>query len=412
MFPAGRRLPAAFILRPNTLTNKRRITIVFFISFIALGLTVPLLGLTIQNLGARFGVAIENAGQFQTAMSVAGVTASFAAGRLYDRLNARRLLPIGSGLIGLAMLGLYFSQSTLAGMLSAVVMGFGFSIYLLGPNVLITRLNPGNSAGPLNALNFCYGVGAILSPQLVTASTLVGEMRLAYLIPAAIMLLLTAVMAVVVNMPPPPATSDAGGRAKIGVLHLLPFVVLFYCAMGTEVSFNTWIVPQGQLVTHVPLTVANLAASIFWIGYTASRGAATWLGRRMTATQLLIGAIGVAMVGYTLMLAVPGSQTMLIASSLIIGLGTGPMFPVALAMTGEAFPLVLGQVTGLLTAIGNLGPTTIPLLQGRVGGGETAGMSLLLVFGGVMMLAALAVLYFKPGMIGKSLPAEYEAAAD
>ncbi|HLV45090.1 MAG TPA: hypothetical protein VKY39_09040, partial [Aggregatilineales bacterium] len=79
------------------MTHKRSITIIFFISFIALGMTVPLLGVTVQDLAARFGVAIENAGQFQTAMSLGGVVSSLVAGRLYDRMNARRLLPLGSG---------------------------------------------------------------------------------------------------------------------------------------------------------------------------------------------------------------------------------------------------------------------------------------------------------------------------
>ncbi|HOA25056.1 MAG: MFS transporter [Chloroflexi bacterium] len=385
------------------MTSKRAITTVFFISFVALGMTVPLLGVTVQDLAARFGVAIENAGQFQTAMSFGGVVSSLVAGRLYDRMNARRLLPLGSGLIAISMLGLYLSTSQLAGLLSAFAMGVGFSVYLLGPNVIITRLNAGNAAGPLSALNFTYGVGAILAPQLVTLGTLLAEVRIAYLITGGMMALLTIPMALV-DVPPPVTATEEGSRApRVNWLHLLPFVVLFYCAMGIEVSFNTWVVTQGQLVARVPLTTANFAASIFWIGYTLSRGAAAWIGRRMTSLHLLISAIGVMIAGYILMLAVPASPAVFIASALIIGIGTGPLFPASLATTGEAFPLVMGQVTGLLTAAGNFGPTTLPLLQGRVGGGQSGGMSLLLAFSGVMLLAALAVQRYKPGMLGVRL---------
>lgn len=393
------------------MTSKRAITTVFFISFVALGMTVPLLGVTVQDLAARFGVAIENAGQFQTAMSFGGVVSSVAAGRLYDRMNARRLLPVGSGLIAVAMFGLYLSTSQFAGLASAFAMGVGFSIYLLGPNVIITRLNPGNAAGPLNALNFTYGVGAILAPQLVTLGTLLAEVRVAYLITGGMMALLTVLLSLV-NVPAPPVSGGDGSRARLNVLHLLPFIILFYCAMGIEVSFNTWVVTQGQLVTRVPLTTANFAASIFWIGYTLSRGAAAWIGRRMASLHLLISAIGVMIAGYVLLLAVPASPAVFIASALIIGIGTGPLFPASLATTGEAFPLVMGQVTGLLTAAGNFGPTTLPLLQGRVGGGVTGGMPVLLVFSGVMLLAALAVQHFKPGMLGKPLTPQTGTAAN
>src|SRR5690606_28688726 len=121
------------------------------------------------------------------------------------------------------------------------------SVYLLGPNVIITRLNAGSAAGPLNALNFTYGVGAILAPQLVTLGTLLAEVRVAYLITGGMMALLTIPMALV-DVPPPVAATDEGSRARVNWLHLLPFVVLFYCAMGIEVSFNTWVVTQGQLV--------------------------------------------------------------------------------------------------------------------------------------------------------------------
>lgn len=393
------------------MTHKRSITIVFFISFIALGMTVPLLGVTVQDLAARFGVAIENAGQFQTAMSLGGVVSSLVAGRLYDRMNARRLLPVGSGLIALAMFGLYLSTGRLAGLISAFAMGVGFSIYLLGPNLIITRLNADNPAGPLNALNFTYGVGAILAPQLVTLGLLVGEVRVAYLVTGGAMALLTIPMALV-NVPPPPASDGGGDGARVSLRHLLPFVILFYCAMGIEVSYNTWVVTQGQLVTRVPLTTATLAASIFWIGYTLSRGAATWVGRKMTSLHLLISAIGVMTAGYVLLLALPSSPAAFIASALIIGIGTGPLFPASLATTGEAFPLAMGRVTGLLTAVGNFGPTTLPLLQGRVGGGQTGGMSLLLAFSGVMLLAALAVEHYKPGMLGKPLTPQADGAVN
>jgi len=372
------------------MTDKRRITLVFYASFFTLGLTIPLLGVTIHVLAARFGIPLESAGQLQTAMSLGAVSTSIFVGRLYDRVNARTILPVGTGLLALSMVGLYLARNTAAGMVSAAILGIGFGIVLLGPNVLITRLNPENAAGSLNALNFSYGVGAIVGPQLATLGTLLGDARLAYAA-AGIALALVSIPMAFVNMAPPPAGGDGGGPVRPNFRMLVPFVILFYCNMGVEVSFGTWIVTQAQTAARAPLALANLTASIFWIGYTASRALAALISRRVPATRLLIGTIGVMIAGYVLMLAAPASQTALMISALVIGIGTGPLFPSNMAITSAAFPRALGQVTGLLSAIGNTGPMTVPLLQGFIGQGRDGGMQLLLGLSVLMLAAAIYV---------------------
>jgi FHS family glucose/mannose:H+ symporter-like MFS transporter len=372
------------------MTSKRHISITLFASFFVLGLTVPLLGVTLGSLTTRFAMPIQNGGLFQVLMSFGVIAGSAAAGRFYDRLNARVMLALGALLLAASMFGLYLAPSSVVALGAALLLGLGFGSFLLGPNILIARLNPDNAAGSLNALNVAYGIGAIAAPQLVTLGVQVGSARLAYAI-AGLAMILVAVPLAFVNMMPPVLSDEGASSPRLNVRLMLPFILLFFCAMGAEVSFNAWIVTQLQTAAQAPLPVANLAASAFWIGYTASRLLAAWLGRHLSAVHLLIVAINIVGAGIVLMLLVPTSQTVGIISAGIVGVGIGPLFPTNMALVSAAFPHATGRATGFITAVSNIGPMIIPWLQGRLGAGRDGGMELILVLVVALLAGTLAI---------------------
>jgi fucose permease len=272
----------------HNMTDKRHITTTFFIAFLILGLALPLVGVTLGDLTARFGMPLEDGGLFNVVGASGMMIASVGVGRLYDRLNARTILPVGVALVAAAMFGFFLAPTRLVGFASVFLLGFGFGAYMIGPNILVARLNPGRATGPLNAINLAFGIGAIASPQLVTLSAFLGEIRLAYLfsgIPVALLIIPLAL----VNLDPPPVPEDSTPQVKLSLAALFPFAVLFFCAMGVEVGFNSWIVTQLEKAANATQSTANFGASMFWIGYAASRTGSTWLGQKIRAEQLLIG---------------------------------------------------------------------------------------------------------------------------
>ncbi|MBN1119490.1 MAG: MFS transporter [Anaerolineae bacterium] len=367
-----------------SLPGKRRITIVLFVSVFILGVGLPLLGTTVEDLTIRFDMPISDGGLFQTMMAVGAIAAALFAGRLYDRLNARIMLPVGSAVMAAALFGLYFAPTRVAAMASALLLGLGFGNFMIGPNVLMARLNPDNPAGPIGTINFVFGVGAILSPQLVTLGAALSEVRLAYLFAASLLALVTIPLAFV-NLCPPDDRDESGNRRRIDIVKLIPFLLLFYCVMGTEVSFGTWIVPQVRLAAGAVLEMATFAASMFWAGYTLSRLLFSRLARSAKPITLLVISIGVVVLGLSIMLIAPTNQTVAISSAFVIGVGIGPLFPLSMALASDAFPRSLGQVTGILSAAGNIGPLTVPWVQGRIGAGQDGGMELLLGLAVVLM---------------------------
>ena len=63
------------------------------------------------------------------------------------------------------------------------------------------------------------------------------------------------------------------------------------------------------------------------------------------------------------------------------------MFPISLALAGNVYPESRGKTSGAMIAAGTLGGAFLPWLQGRLGGGRSGGMELVLL----LAVALLAI---------------------
>src|SRR5581483_728037 len=188
----------------------------------------------------------------------------------------------------------------------ALVLGLGYGAIDVSPNVVVASLNPEKASVALNALNVFFGIGAIIGPQLVNWALSQQNFTLAYTATAVFTLLLVIPFSMVsVHV----HTGDRSApRAAIGWVRLVPFAVLLFMYVGTEVGFGSWIVTQVTQVT--------LAASLFWVGLSAGRIVASLILRWLTDQQLLIISILLIGVGVALLLLVPGAEAIAILSAL------------------------------------------------------------------------------------------------
>jgi FHS family glucose/mannose:H+ symporter-like MFS transporter len=185
-----------------------------------------------------------------------------------------------------------------------------------------------------------------------------------------------------------------GGKAVRGAvpwLALLPFGVLLFIYVGTEVGFGVWIATQITLVAEASESTGAIATSLFWLGVAAGRLIASRAARGLSPEMLLIATLSVLAGGAMLLLAVPGSSGVTLVSALVVGLGCGPVFPTVLAAVSDNFPAHFRVASGALVSFGNFGAVVVPWLQGKVGDGMSGGMSVTLTLGLVMLLIALSI---------------------
>jgi fucose permease len=255
-------------------------------------------------------------------------------------------------------------------------------------------LNPDRASAALNLLNVFYGIGAVAGPQVVKYAQSQNNFSLAFTLTAIFTLLLTIPLAFVSAHPQ--RAQDGQPRARIQWITLLPFALLLFMYVGGEVGFSSWITTQLRIVAQAtPETAAN-ATSIFWGGLTVGRLAASVLLRRLSDEQLLTLSILLIGLGVGLLLLLPGVEGTSLISAAVVGFGCGPIFPTVLAVANRRYPEARGTASGVLIAVGTLGASTIPWLQGQIGAG---------VNGGMILILALAV-----GMFGMMLVIQRQSA--
>jgi fucose permease len=362
--------------------NRARVaTYACYASFLALGMSATILGPAYEALAARFSIKVNEAGIF-TAVQFAGVTASVLFwGWLLERVNARIVLTLGVGLLGLGLCALAAAQTLPVAILSILLLGVGFGAIDVGPNTVVAALNPEKGGVAVNALNVFFGFGAIVSPQIVNFGLAQKNVSIAFLIVGVFSLLLI-VPFLMVNVHINP---ERGEKVRVNWIALLPYVLLIWLYVGAENGYASWLFTQMRRVTGSTEAAAAFGVSVFWAGLTAGRALASLLLRYVTNLQVLVGSIILIGIGGATLLAFPTSETVALIASFIAGVGCGPVFPTAFVMVTNIAPAARGRIAGVFAAAGTFGAVILPPLQGRIAGERDGGMI-------VAPLAALGML--------------------
>jgi fucose permease len=359
----------------------------FAITLVA-GISGTLLGPAFQSLALRFSIPLESSGIF-TGLQFAAITLSIlATGRLLDRYNARYALMGGSILTGLGLLIIAAAQALPVALIGAFVLGLGYGLADVGANVVIAKINPESTGAALSLLAFFYGLGAVLGPQILNLALAQQNFTLAFTVTAVASLLLTIPFSQS-SLPAQPdgQNSQTAGAMRINWWVLLPFALFLFVYVGVEVGYSSWIVTQSSTLTKAPESLATVGASLFWVGVTVARGSASVALRRLTEQQILLISVVLVIAGTLLLLLLPTSEVAGLISAFCVGLGCGPMFPISLALAGNVYPESRGKTSGAMIAAGTLGGAFLPWLQGRLGGGRSGGMELVLL----LAVALLAI---------------------
>ena len=183
----------------------------YFAAFIAMGMYGASLGPTLPGLAAQTGSGLSQVSILFSARAFGYLAGSVATGRLYDRLSGNRVMAV---MLLLMMAGMVAAPAIALLPLLAIVflfLGVTEAGVDVGGNTLIVWRH-GARVGPfMNAMHFCYGVGAFVAPIVVAQAILrSGGITWAYRVLALLMLPAVIWMA---RTPSPraPGRSRAGG---------------------------------------------------------------------------------------------------------------------------------------------------------------------------------------------------------
>lgn len=357
------------------------------------GMMASMLG----TLMPGFHLTPSQNGAIALAQALGLMIASILAGPLIDNRGKRAGLMIGLVLIILSLVGLPMASGWHTVMALMFLFGLGGGTIVTGSNTLVSDLGEEKRGSMLNFAHLFFGLGGLLTP-LIAANLLNGNAaHLCYLVTA--LAVFTLVFDLSTAMPAP--THERGFRwAEVGalpgkpVLFLLSLFVFLYVAC--EVGFWNWL-PKELIAQGIDKNTAlNILSLGFALGMIGGRLLASRILLRFRAStvSLVCAALMIGTTWWSLVSTHAGVAWMAV---FLAGVAMGPVFPSAMAMTGDAFPKMTATCIGVVVTAGWVGTAVSSWVIGALAGNDDHRLPKAL-----LLIPAFAVLMVLTGLMLRS----------
>ncbi|WP_084370289.1 MFS transporter [Microbispora sp. ATCC PTA-5024] len=342
-------------------------------------------------LRAELGVSQAVAGLHGTGMALSGVAGGLALPTLTRRFGRRAVAWAGMAGMNAGVLLIAFGHAlpfTLSGFTLAGGSG-SVALYAITA-ALSDHHGPAGAAAisEANAVAVTAGIAITFAFSVLAQSP--AGWRSALFVPVAATALLALLMGRVwvppAPVPPPPAV--AGPRVPYGWrFHVVGFVLL--CCVALEFAFNLWAAELFAQRTGLSAGAAATGLTAMLAGMAAGRFGGAWLVLRLPPTSILLGALGVALAGWTLFWA--GASVLVCYAGLALsGLGISVQYPMGLARLIEVSGGRPDQASGAASIWAGAGSGGGPFVLGALGDGFGTHTAFLLA-PGLIGLAAVGI---------------------
>lgn len=352
------------------------------------GLLVPSL---IREIERDFVQTDAGLGIYYFVGAAAYATGSFSGGLLTERFGRRRVMTIATVLIGLGTATLGLVPVWAVVLVAAVPAGFGSGAIDGGVNGLVLDLYPTARGRALNTLHLFFGIGALSSPLVVGRLVESGVPWQAVVVGTAVATIPFAVLWAVVLLPHGRhRASTIAGEPKAGRLAFRwPLIVLelaIACYVASEIGVSNWLI---RFLEDVPLTTATTSLSLFWGGLAVGRlVSARYSDRFDHLRYATVSALAAGLATIAAVLA-PSTEAS-IALFAVVGLASGPVFPLIVAIGGERHPGRSAAVSGFLTSAAVIGGLIYPPVMGFLS--VNVGLAVAMIGAGLLGVACAGAL--------------------
>jgi fucose permease len=341
--------------------------------FVALGLTLAILGPALPEMRAEFGVSLAASGLVFVMHSTGYFAGVLVASGLADTHGRKRVTSIGAAGLVAGMILAALAPSWPLVLAAIVIAGAGFALGDVGLNAAIGDAveGAGKRAALMNLLHGAFPAGTLIAPAALALVLRFGlSWRLAFAgtaIGAAI-----ALAGFLPGTPRWPATthpSRPGGPKHLlrllrdPVLRTLAIVQGLY--VGVEVALSGWIASYLTEQFHAAPAEGALATSLFWGGFLIGRPVAAYLTHRFGPQRLLPCFCLAGVITVAAGVASSGAWWASAAYA-AAGLGISGIFPTVMALALEGRTGDSGAATALMTGAASLGGLIWPWFVGFV----------------------------------------------
>ena len=375
---------------------------VIYLVFISLGLPDSLLGSGWPKMQVVFGVPSSYAGYISMTICFMTIISALLSPRMIKRFHTKWIVISSIVLTILGLAGFSISHSYEMLFIFAIPYGLGAGAIDASVNHYVAS---NYSGSVINFLHCFYGVGAMISPYIMSLALKYAKWNEGYLWTAFVQ---TGILAIVIISLPlwkgneSEAEEDrqesAGIRESIKVPGVLLTLIAFFAYCSGEATCFLW-TPSYFAGTKSGLSderIAALGALIFgglMLGRLISGFISNIFGdKKLIRLGIILEFIGI------FMLFIP-TQNYLIAAIgfVIIGTGMGPVYPAIQHMAPTNFgKRYSAAVIGLQMAFAYTGSTFMPMVFGVLQQHIDIGiMPVYLIFFAILNIGMLELAYFR-----------------
>jgi fucose permease len=324
-----------------------------------------------------------------TALAVGAIVGGTITPWLVDRFGRGRLMWVGEAGLVVSVLGLWTAHALPATLTWVVIASLSGTFVVNGVAAILTEHHGAAGSAAISEANAVAAAVGTISPLIVGGSVAVGlgwRPGLAGLVLAVAGLALVAAAFRVRASGPPRATAHRGRRRPLPRRYWLAWVSLV--ATGSvEMSLSLWVGDVLRAHAGVRPAVAAAAMSAVVGGMLVGRLAGARLLLRLAAPKVLLAALAVCAVGFTVFWLATAPWLALVGL-LVCGLGVSLHYPLGIALAVQHSAgqpdLAAGRSTYAIGLDFGIAPFGLGALADRIGPHP----AFLLVF---VMLAVSAV---------------------
>ncbi len=330
--------------------------------------------------------------------------AGTSTGPFFFRARYVRTIVLGFALMALCCAALSVAGRPLLALLF-LLLGVSVGIPMSGGSLYVGRAFAERCAPMLSFLNFTWSIGTLAAP-LLAARILEQHSYVAVYRFLACVAAIAAVACTLGLREVPESARPATSSRRFGSLGLIVlFALTAFLQVGMENTAATWLATYSQRTNGAGIALAAASTSLYWAGFLASRGVASFLLLRMRPALIMRVCVAVALIAALALIAGP-SAGLRDAAMILLGIALAPIYPLVIAGFFERARHTLDS-RWVLAAAG-CGGSVMPWLAGWISAQSgSLRMGILVLPAALVVMAALL-----PALTASSAAAPGDVAAE
>ncbi len=345
---------------------------VIYLIFISLGLPDSLLGSGWPSMQVDFGVPSSYAGFVSMTISCMTVISALLSPRMIRKFQTKWIVIVSIGLTVLGLIGFSFSGQYWMLFVAAVPYGLGAGCIDASVNHYVANHY---SSSVMNFLHCFYGIGAVISPYIMSQALKLAQWNEGYRWTAYIQfgILLVCVLSLPLwkkteSQEEEENSESAGIKETLKVPGVVLTLIAFFAYCSGEATCFLWI-PSYFAGTKAGLSAETVASfgSLIFGGLMLGRLIAGFISNKLGDKLLIRIGLAVELLGILLVfLPIPGYIVAAIGF-VVIGTGMGPIYPAIQHMAPSNFgKKYSAAVIGMQMASAYIGSTLMPMVFGQL----------------------------------------------